>query len=441
MRRLARFLFRVFFRRKAVFHGDRWPSEGPQVLVANHVNSLLDPLIVMAVAPRPVRFLAKAPLFSHPLVAPFLRSVRALPVHRRQDAGSDMKQNAATFEACERALAEGDAIALFPEGLSHNEPRLQPLKTGAARIVGRGLAAGARAALIPLGLNYSDKTAFRSDAVVWVGEPVPYEDLPWGEGEATEAVRLLTDRIGEGLSEVTVNAERWEDLRLIEGLRPLALELLGVPEDGLPPPAAQSDMLDSYYRAREERPAELKALVRKARPYLRTLRLLGLQDGDVVREVELGQALAYAWKRLAFLAVTWPPAFYGWLFHILPYRLTGPTALLLAPRHDVVATYKLYVGLFAFPLFYALQALVLWRALGPWLALSLSALAVPCGLWALKYYEAREEFFRLSWAVLSLRTRRGTLLKLRAMRSRVVGALAPLVNIYAPREAGGAGEE
>lgn len=434
MRRLARLLFSVFFRRRAVIHGDRWPAGGPQVLVANHVNSLLDPLIVMAVAPRPVRFLAKAPLFKHPLVAPFLRAVRALPVHRRQDAGSDMRQNAATFEACERALAQGDAIALFPEGLSHNEPHLQPLKTGAARIAGRALAGGARARLVPLGLNYSDKTAFRSDAVVWVGEPVPYEDLPWGDGEAPEAVRLLTDRIEEGLREVTVNAERWEDLRFIEGLRPLALELLGVPDDGLPPPAAQSDMLEGFYRARQEHPDELKALARAARPYLRTLRLLGLQDADVKREVGPGEALSYAWRRLAFLAAAWPPAFYGWLFHILPYRLTGPAALLLAPRQDVVATYKLYVGLVAFPLFYALQTFVLWRALGPWPALALAALAVPCGLWALRYYEARQEFFRLAWAVLTLRTRRGTLQKLRAMRAGVMAVLAPLVDMYAAKE-------
>jgi len=430
VRCLFAFILSIFFSKIIVSGRENLPAEGPAILVANHVNSLLDPLLLFMISPRRVRFLAKAPLFKHPLVAPFLKLLGAVPVYRHQDPGSDMSQNAATFKACEQALMEGDVVALFPEGLSHSEPHLQPLKTGAARITGRACRRGAAVRLIPVGLNYSAKGDFRSRVTVLVGDAVPYEDLPWGTGESPEAVVALTKRIEEGLEETTVNAECWEDVRFIEDLRPLALELRGLSEEELPEAEAEARMLERYYRAKREQPAELRALSRKARPYFRTLKLLGLEDEDVKREVDTGEALAYTWKRVLFLTVLYPPAFYGWLFHLLPYRLTGPLARTLAAKEDLVATTKLYVGLGAFPLFYVVQAGLLWWTLGPLTALVAAVLAVPCGLWSLRYYEARDEFFRLAVAYLTLGTRKRTAARLRAMRAQVTKALAPFVEMF-----------
>ena len=426
MRSFFGFVLRIFFSRVSVSGAESLPATGSAILVANHVNSLLDPLLLFVVSPRPVRFLAKAPLFKHPLVAPFLKLLKAVPVHRRQDAGGDPAQNSATFEACEKALEEGDVVALFPEGLSHSEPRLQPIKTGAARIAGRAFRGGVPLKLVPLGLNYSDKRDFRSKVTVLVGEPIPYQDLPWDEGESHDAVLALTKRIEEGLERETLNAERWEDVRFVEGLRPLVLELKGIRDDEVPDAEAEARMLERYYQAQKERPNELKRLARKAKPYFRILTLLGLEDADVRRQVDTGEALAYTWKRVLFLSLLYPPAFYGRLFFLLPYRITGPVARLLADQEDLIATYKLYVGLLAFPLFCALQTGLLWWALGPWPALAAAVLAVPCGLWSLRYYEARDEFFHLVVAYLTLGTRKRTASRLRAMRRGVLEALKPL---------------
>src|SRR5512135_3033086 len=145
----------IFFRRIRVLGLRRVPREGGLVLVGNHENGLLDPVLLLVAARRSVRFLAKATLFHHPMVAPWLRLVRALPIYRRQDEGSDMTRNEATFEACEHLLLEGGALSLFPEGVSHDLPKLQPLKTGTARIVGRAFQRGARPVVLPAGLLYS----------------------------------------------------------------------------------------------------------------------------------------------------------------------------------------------------------------------------------------------------------------------------------------------
>ena len=48
--------------------------DGPVLVAANHVNALLDPLVLFHTAGRPTRPLAKAPLFTHPLIGPFLKA-------------------------------------------------------------------------------------------------------------------------------------------------------------------------------------------------------------------------------------------------------------------------------------------------------------------------------------------------------------------------------
>jgi hypothetical protein len=90
--------------------------------------------VIWATAGRDVRFLAKSGLFEGAL-KPLVAGSGAIPVYRRIDEGADVSKNARTFSAVDRALAAGDAICLFPEGVSHSAGRLVPLRTGAALLV------------------------------------------------------------------------------------------------------------------------------------------------------------------------------------------------------------------------------------------------------------------------------------------------------------------
>ena len=172
---LCRLVVRTFFRRIETIGLISVPSAGPTILAINHPNGLVDPLVVMARVPRRVSFLAKEPLFHTPIVKHFVKALECLPVYRRED-DADPAHNVATIEAASDLLARGGAIALFPEGLSHDEPALQPLKTGVSRIA---LAAQARIAgsypeivpvkLVPVGLYYSARGVFRSEAAIVFG--------------------------------------------------------------------------------------------------------------------------------------------------------------------------------------------------------------------------------------------------------------------------------
>src|SRR5688500_19165894 len=79
---------RVYYRLNRA--GTVVPQAGPVLLVAYHPNSLLDPAMVALAARRPVRFLAKAPLFSDPLVGLLVRGAGSIPVYRSSDAPSQV---------------------------------------------------------------------------------------------------------------------------------------------------------------------------------------------------------------------------------------------------------------------------------------------------------------------------------------------------------------
>jgi glycerol-3-phosphate O-acyltransferase/dihydroxyacetone phosphate acyltransferase len=75
---IAKLAARVYYRIR--FGGAPVPATGPVLLVANHPNSLLDPTLVVASAGRPVRFMAKAPLFSDRKIGWLVRAAGAIPV-------------------------------------------------------------------------------------------------------------------------------------------------------------------------------------------------------------------------------------------------------------------------------------------------------------------------------------------------------------------------
>lgn len=57
--------------------------DGAVLVVANHPNALIDPVIIFRTAGRVVRPLAKEPLFHHPVIGPMLKALGGLPVYRR----------------------------------------------------------------------------------------------------------------------------------------------------------------------------------------------------------------------------------------------------------------------------------------------------------------------------------------------------------------------
>ena len=122
-------LNRLFCRRFHRFDHDPvpLPGEGAVLLVANHVSGL-DPLLMIAACRRPVRFMIAVEQYNRLGLRWFFKAIGCIPVDRD-------KRPERAFRAALRALADGEVVALFPQGaIHHGHMPPRRLKGGVARL-------------------------------------------------------------------------------------------------------------------------------------------------------------------------------------------------------------------------------------------------------------------------------------------------------------------
>jgi 1-acyl-sn-glycerol-3-phosphate acyltransferase len=347
--------------------------DGPVLVTANHPNSLVDPLVIFHTGGRPTRPLAKAPLFEQALVGTVLRGLGGLPVYRRQDDAELMHLNDRTFDAAIEALRGGGAVQIYPEGRSHSEPSLSPLRTGAARIAllaeqRSGWKLGLR--IQPVGLTYTRKHAFRGRAIAAFGAPFAVADLRGlHERDEREAVRELTARIQRALEGLTLTFEHPEDVELVdvaERLYARQKKLTGWRDRE--PMAERLPRLQRFAEGvrwlREADPERLDGIRAQVRRYLRLLTLFGASEGDVPKRYPLGSVLRYSARQLLLLTLVLPVALLGMIVWAVPYLLTRYVAPRFRPELDQVATYKVGTALLMFPLWLGVLEVATWLAWG-----------------------------------------------------------------------------
>ncbi len=329
LHRLFLFAARTYYRVSVAGHPV--PRTGPVLVVANHPNSLLDAALVSMAADRPVRFLAKAPLFEKRSIAWAVRGSGSLPIYRREDAPELMGRNRSTFEAVWMALRRGSAVGIFPEGLSHSAPSLAPLKTGSARIA-LGAMAGMESTfpILPVGLTFrGGKERFRSEALLLVGKPIRWSDLvgrgAQGSTESNEAVRELTSRIHAGLRRVTVNLERWEDLPLVETIEAIHTAEFGQGRTRNPVRwlARMRRTAQTLEEARVEEPDEVEGLAEELESHARVLANLALEPEDLHTRPRASVAWRWTLLQFGFFGLAIPLAIIGTLIFIIPWKIVG----------------------------------------------------------------------------------------------------------------------
>ena len=376
----------IFFRRCEVVGRENIPRTGPLLLIANHVNGLVDPFLLLAVSPRRVRIVAKHTLWRVPVLRSFLEALGAIPVYRPREDAEARRRNAAFFETCVGTLRRGGAVAIFPEGTSHEAPAPLPLRTGAARIALEARAQGAAPAVVPIGLNYEQKDRFRSDLVVLVGPPLGLGDTDARVDEA--AARELTDRFARALQEVVVGLSSWEEHRLLG----LLVGLAGGRPTGACALRRRLAFARGYGALRDSRVEELRELREHLERIAVRCRELGIPPDRLEQRYAAGSVARWLLPRLDMLLLGWPLGVWGLVNNWLPYRATGLLAARLARNPDDLAMLKLIGALVVFPGFYVLQTAVVWAAFGAAVALPYALLLAPSGYYALRYWELEGGF-------------------------------------------------
>ncbi|KAF7315454.1 PlsC domain-containing protein [Mycena indigotica] len=382
IRLLFRFVLKIFYGTIVVEGASNVPKTGkPCIVCANHSNSLTDALMLVTTIPPKernfIRLTAKATQFGKRTFTSWLiESAGTVPIRRKKDyAEGESVDNTDTMDKLIQALEMGDAVCLFPEGMSRYHPSVAPLKTGVARMISDILTRNRNnptfeISLLNCSVTYMHREHFRSDVLVTFHPPMVF--TPKTHPELLEPVefsnvRALTAQMSEQITSGTFDSPSWDLVRVSKlaarmyaplGTRMTLGDYVRVVRTFLEAfkagePVSGSD--DVHTVDDEKVSAETSDLARlreDLRAYQDELARLGIKDDRIRRRplprlTIIGRMiLRITWAICLFSLslpglVLWAPVFITIVYAVHNFKKTGP----IFDTFDEIAQYKLVYGL------------------------------------------------------------------------------------------------
>ncbi|MCU0445118.1 MAG: lysophospholipid acyltransferase family protein [Microscillaceae bacterium] len=395
---IAQIALRVFFKSLKIKNRELLPTQGPLIVVANHPNTFMDPLVIASYLKPQVYFLANASVFHSKFAQWLFPKLNMIPIQRKHDTNQKKYDNEQVFQKCFDHLARGGTILIFPEGTSVHKRILHEIKTGTARI-----ALGAEQAndfrlnlkIVTFGLNYSNPASFRSEVFVNVDEPIQVADYQAAyQADSYNAVNILTEDIRKNIEEHVIAANTDEEDRLAKQIELVYKSKLNA-EIQLAEESKEQDYLmtkaiiHALEHFQEHEPERVKTFKPKLEKYLSYLRRLDLND-EVFAKKSLGKNIFIESIRTAVYFVLGFPLFlYGLINNYVPYIIPSKVAAYitrLAKFPEYTAPVMMVTGVLTFTFFYILQtALCYWFIGSGWCTLAYFVSLPISGFFALLY--------------------------------------------------------
>jgi 1-acyl-sn-glycerol-3-phosphate acyltransferase len=319
------------------------PATRGRVVVSNHQNALIDPLLVMTDAAAELAPVAKSTLWKIRGLRFLLDAVGAVPILRRQDDPTKQASaNDDTFDAIATHLSTGGNLLIFPEGTSHSGPHLAPLRSGAARMLEH---AASRAPGEPLtfqaaALEFDEPDRFRSRCLILWGPVRRLDEVP-GAGEAR--IANVTALMQADLAELLVEGKTHDERLLVARVAELLAHTAG--DTTLEAWSSIGRRVELAHATLQRLDADrIDRVRRRVDEYHAALARLGLHDADVVDGIAGGDRTTHR-LRLALLA---PLAIPGMILYAIPYFI--PRRVARTADLDAVSTYKVAAGLLVYPI-------------------------------------------------------------------------------------------
>lgn len=399
---LVRISTAVFFKKIVVVGRERLPARGPAIVVANHPNTLMDPLLVAMMFQQQVGFVANAGIFSNGLLTRFFRHFHVIPIYRKKDvAPGETADNTQAFAECHAYLAQSGTFLIFPEGTSHYEINLREIKTGTARIALSYTGPG-DVRIVPVALDYSDAIQFRSMVRVTVGKPImvsTYQETH--QRSEAEAVDALTADIRKALARKLpwTTGKDQEDL-LIKAhtfYTAYAAPEADLHQDPKLSLAVRKQLADALHHLRTTRPELYERTAAQLLAFFEALRADRITPGFLTEAYRNKSFALLCLGYLTELVLLAPVYLFGLLTNYIPYILPSLVFRASGMEVEYKAPVQMVVGLICFPLFYGLEVWAFHRFIDPraWTAL-IFLLALPiAGYTAMWYWTELQRFARV----------------------------------------------
>ena len=331
IRRLARVISSLVYREIDIY-ADPAVAEagGPTIAVSNHFGGLADGILLVDTMPRMPRIVARDVIFNIPIVGQLANAAGGIPVHRRVDRGPGSNDD--MFASCYEALAQGETILIFPEGVTQDVPHIAPVKTGASRIALGAQATGVTGIkIVPVGVHYEAKAVFRSRVLVHVGAPLSLDE--WtarhqvdGGADDHAAATALTEEITVRLQHAAPNYPDWPTAHAYAAAAEIPLH--DVDNRLLPLRYGNVSLLAEELR---EGDADGEVLA-QAKTYRQALIDSGATDVGLARHGKGGAAAQSqsGWRDMLLSLLLLPYALLGALIGLIPWLLVQAVRLLPA---------------------------------------------------------------------------------------------------------------
>jgi 1-acyl-sn-glycerol-3-phosphate acyltransferase len=400
---MAHWAVHIFFRRIDIESPQNLPTTGPILIVSNHSNALVDPLLIVTAARRRITATAKHALANNALLRWIMAACGVVTFHRQQDEGPDSRRrdNLQSLQQCEDILARGGAICIFPEGVSHSDSKLRTFRSGASRIAleyVRERGNPSRLRIIPTGLLYTAKDRFRSDVWLRFGEPLDVETWLTENPNATplDLTHVIEQRVGS----LTINTPTRREQYLLTW----AAEIVATRAERPKSLGQDDDVTADYFRLvarlqagwdrlNQSSPEIPQLLARRIRAYRKQLRRAGITPSEVFLQLNFGRAAFFLFRESELMIIGGPLALFGVINHAAPYFVVKQIAKKLSRDKDHWASNAIYPSFVVFPFFYLVQLAAAWLLL-PKLWATIYTIALPyTGYYAVLYGDR----FKRAW--------------------------------------------
>jgi glycerol-3-phosphate O-acyltransferase/dihydroxyacetone phosphate acyltransferase len=364
LRKLIKVALFFFFKKIVVSGKEHMLHKGPIIIVANHPNTLMDPLIIASLMKQQIGFLGNAGLFSNSFLGRFLKYFNVIPIFRKKDiAPGEKPNNKYSFSKCHEYLDTKGTILIFPEGSSYYELKLREIKTGTARIALsyeslKGLDSNLK--ILPIALDYSDAIQFRSMVSVTIDEPISIQTYkqPYLENEI-DGVLKLTETIRQKLvKHIPTTSDKEQEQFLLKShkfytkFNEPTTDLHLDPKQSLASRAQISKALILLQKNNLELYSNTETKVHLFFNQLNNQSLTpGFFTDGFLQKNSYMVVLGYFLKFLLFAPIYLFGLATNYIPYILPFYIFKAIKLPLEYKTSV----QMIVGLFTFPLFYWLE--------------------------------------------------------------------------------------